>query len=248
MTATDASGSERLPSQTQDPIIFTVNRTGAVGGTIVVGLAWSGSATFGSDYTVTASGTGVTLSADKLSLTFAPGATSATVTVTPIDDAIVESAETVTLTLLAGTGYNVGSPASANGLITDNDTAAPVVTVGVTDSSGAEQGSDPITFIVSRNSGQQQITVNLVWSGTATLGIGGDYTVSGSGLSADGSQLTFATGVTSITITVTPIDDNAHRADRGRDADRHERNRLHGRLALRARAARSSTTTRPSSP
>jgi len=203
VTATDGAGAEAGP----DPIVFSVARSGVISGTITVNLVWSGTATLGAsgDYTVSATGTGVTLSADGLSLTFAPNATSATVTLTPVDDAVVESTETVTLTLGAGTGYNVGAPSSANGLITDNDSVPVVVTAGVTDASGAEQGSDPVTFTISRNSSLQSITVNLAWSGSATFG--DDYTVSGSGLSADGLTLTLAAGVTSATITVTPKDD-----------------------------------------
>ncbi len=61
---------------------------------IVVVLQWSGQATFGTDYTVSA--TGGTLSANGLQLTMLAGVMTAFVTVTPNDDATVESAETVT--------------------------------------------------------------------------------------------------------------------------------------------------------
>ena len=100
--------------------------------------------------------TGGTLNGTQLTL--AAGATSATVTVTPVDDSAFEGAETVTLTLASGTGYTVGSPASASGTIADNDAAptvsvsiadndaAPTVSVSATDANGAEQASDPITF------------------------------------------------------------------------------------------------------
>ena len=45
------------------------------------------------------------------------------VTVDPTADTIVESNETVILTLASGTGYTVGTPNAATGTITDDDTS-----------------------------------------------------------------------------------------------------------------------------
>ena len=135
--------------------------------------------------------------------------TTATVTVTPIDDTVVESSESVVLTLGAGTGYTVGSPASATGTIADND-VAPTISVAATDASGAEAGANPIVFTVTRGTNLVgSVVVNLTWGGTATYGT--DYTVSVSGgtLSANRLQLTLADGVAGATITVIPVDDTA---------------------------------------
>ena len=55
-------------------------------------LTWSGTATYGTDYTVTASGG--TLSANGQQLTLASGASTATLTVTPVDDPAAEATET----------------------------------------------------------------------------------------------------------------------------------------------------------
>ena len=55
---------------------------------------------FSADYTISV--TGGTLSADRATLTFAAGAASATLTVTPVDDTVVEATETVTLAIAAG--------------------------------------------------------------------------------------------------------------------------------------------------
>jgi hypothetical protein len=200
VAATDASGAE----QGSDPILFTVSRTVNTFGTNAVTLAWSGAAVLGTDYTVTA--TGATLSANGLTLTFAPGSSSATITVTPIDDAAIETSEGVTLTLASGTGYTVGSPSAATGTITDNDT--PVVSIVATDASGAEQASDPIVFSLTRGgSSSTSITVNLAWSGTAVLTT--DYTVTATGgtLASNKLSITLAAGATSATITVTPVND-----------------------------------------
>ena len=49
--------------QSRDPISFTVTRSANLAGAIVVNLAWSGTARYGTDYTVTV--TGGTLSAER---------------------------------------------------------------------------------------------------------------------------------------------------------------------------------------
>jgi hypothetical protein len=152
---------------------------------------------------------GGTLGASAETITLAPGATSATVTITPVDDVAVESTETVTLSLASGTGYTTTSPTSASGSIVDNDVAA-VVSVAATDASGAEAGSDPITFTITRSgSTANAIVVNLGWAGTATRGTDYAVTVTGGTLSADGLTLTLAAGATSATVKVTPVDDAA---------------------------------------
>ena len=198
--ATDASGAE----QGSDPIVFTVTRDTNLFPQITITLGWSGTATSNTDYAVTV--TGGTLSSNKLQLTLAAGVASATITLTPVDDSVIESTETAILTLGSGTGYVVGSPASATGTIADNDATASV-TVVATDAQGAEQNRDPIDFTVTRTLNTiKQLVFNLTWSGTATFGT--DYTVSviGSGatLSANGQQLTLAPGVASAIVRVTP--------------------------------------------
>ena len=111
--ATDDSAAEAGSA----PGTFTVTRTGATTAALTVNYTISGSATNGSDY---ASVSG--------SVTIAAGATSATVMVTPIDDAIDENNETVVLTLAAGTGYAIGGANNDTVTIADND--GPTTTPG----------------------------------------------------------------------------------------------------------------------
>lgn len=93
------------------PSVFTVTRTGTPTGTLTVNYATaSGSATSGSDFTAT-SGT----------LTFLTTDTSKTVSVPTIDDAVVESAETFTMTLSAPSGGATLGTATATATINDND-------------------------------------------------------------------------------------------------------------------------------
>jgi Ca2+-binding RTX toxin-like protein len=116
VTASDAAGAEAA----NDPITFVVTRSANLTGAITVTLQWSGAALLGSDFTVSATG-GTLTNGTRLAL--ADGASSATLTVRPIDDAAVEPAESVVLTVASGTGYTPGTPAQASGSITDNDGA-----------------------------------------------------------------------------------------------------------------------------
>lgn len=132
-----------------------MSRVGATSVAVTIGLTWSGSATVGTDYTLSV--VGGQLSTDRRSLTLPAGVTSAVLTVIPVDDTLVESPETVVVTLLAGTGYVLGSQASATGTIADNDVAPtlPAVSIVASDPVGAEvragQTVDPVTFTLTRH-------------------------------------------------------------------------------------------------
>lgn len=95
---------------------FYFSRT-LTAGDLTVNYAISGTATNGVDYQ-TLSGT-VVIPDTQLG---------ANLVMTPIDDALPEGTETVTLTVLPGTGYGVDRPASATFEIADND--SPAVSVG----------------------------------------------------------------------------------------------------------------------
>jgi serine protease len=107
IAATDASAAE-----TGDTGTFTLTRSGDTTGALAVAIAVSGSGVNGTNYQSIAS-----------SVNFTAGASTATVTVTPIDNSAVDGAKTVTLTIQSGTGYNAGSPSSATVTISDNDVA-----------------------------------------------------------------------------------------------------------------------------
>lgn len=89
------------------PGLVTVARAGGFGA-VTVSYAVSGSAAAGADY--------VALSG---SVVVPFGAKSATIAVTPLADALLESPEAVVVTLIAGAGYTVGQPAAAGLLIAD---------------------------------------------------------------------------------------------------------------------------------
>jgi len=89
---------------------FTVTRTGSPTAALTVQYTIGGAATASSDYTALSG-----------SVTIPSGATTATVTVTPIDDKLVEANESVRVTLAASTAYTIGTPNSATVTITSND-------------------------------------------------------------------------------------------------------------------------------
>ncbi|WP_044000192.1 Calx-beta domain-containing protein, partial [Microcystis aeruginosa] len=107
-------------------LVYTFTRTGVTTNPLTVNYTLGGTATLNTDYTRT--GTTNTV-------TFAAGSATATVTVDPTADTIVESNETVILTLAAGTGYTVGTPNAATGTINNDDTR---VTLAVSPASVTE--------------------------------------------------------------------------------------------------------------
>jgi hypothetical protein len=173
-------------------LTVTVNREfGAVGAVSVNYATGDGTATAGQDYTAT-SGT----------LTFAAGETSKTFTVPILNDALVESGETILLTL--------GIPTGGASL---GDVADAVVTIADNDGPGVVQFGAP-TVTVNENGGAAVLTVSRTqgseFAGTVTV----EYAVS-TGTAADGvdftgaaGTVTFGPGVTSQTISLALVDDS----------------------------------------
>ncbi|MCX6910683.1 MAG: Ig-like domain-containing protein, partial [Verrucomicrobia bacterium] len=191
VAATDPNASETGP----DTGTFTVARTGDTSSAIVVGYTLSGTASNGVDY--------ISLPG---SVTMSAGNTNATVTVTPIDDALVEGNETVILTLAAGSGYTVGSPNSATVTIADNDVVYSPAPTGVDLADASDTGAsntDNITNLDNSSPSKRLTfhvtgtvsgaTVKLLWNstviGTATAsGTTTDVTTNGSTDLPDGLQ------------------------------------------------------------
>ncbi len=125
VAATDAVGSE--PGT--DTITFAVSRTGDLSAAITVGLAWSGTASFGKDYKVSV--IGGTLNKQGTAVTLAAGVASVTIVVTVLDDKFREPTESVLLAVLAGSAYTLGT-ASAGAEIRDDDGGATASTTSTT--------------------------------------------------------------------------------------------------------------------
>lgn len=161
---------------------FTTTGTGA--GSITVKYTVTGSALPGSDYTAL---TGT--------LSMGRNATS-DVTVTPLDDALLENFETVTVTLTPDPAYTLHLDTSATLFLTDND--QPQVSVGLSNVTATEASGTLQFYIYRKTSTASALDVNYTMSGTATNGT--DYTLL-SGVA------TIPAGATGTTVVVTPIND-----------------------------------------
>jgi regulation of enolase protein 1 (concanavalin A-like superfamily) len=140
-------------------------------------------------------------------VTIPAGAASGTIDILPVEDDLRESTEIVTLTLVAGSDYAVGSPHTAGVLIRDNDNepSRPTVSVVSSDRVASEAPGNGGAFIVSRTgSTAAPLTVPLVVGGNATPGV--DYR-------RLPSTVTFAAGVRRITLSIAPISDALSEGD-----------------------------------
>jgi uncharacterized delta-60 repeat protein len=121
-------------------------------------------------------------------ITFAAGSSTATLVVDPTPDSLVEGAETVVVTVLAGTGYTLGTAAVATGLIVDA-IQSPTYAISA-GSTSVNEGSTATFMLTTTNvasgtavpytlSGVSaaDITGGLL-SGTATLNSSGTATIS----------------------------------------------------------------------
>lgn len=95
---------------------FKFMRTGGIESPLTVTVQPGGTATFGQDYQPDPWSDGL--------IEFDAGHAAVWVAVRPVADSRKEPTETVQMTVLAGTGYTVGTPGSATVSITDNDTVA----------------------------------------------------------------------------------------------------------------------------
>ena len=187
--ATTAAGSEDGTN-----IVFTVTRANPTGtaGTlnvlspITVNYSVSGTATPGSDY-VPLSGT----------VTIPSGSRSAQITVTPIDDTVIEPTETVIVSLAAPSSglYGIGT-AEATGTIADNDTPTTVSAVA-TDDNASDRGGNTGTIVLTRSgSTKAPLFVKYKLTGSAKNGV--DYSRLRNGV-------TFPAGQSTVSIIISPL-------------------------------------------
>jgi probable HAF family extracellular repeat protein len=188
-------------------LVYTFTRNSTIG-SLTVNFSVGGTADPGTDYAPT----GASFTPPNGTVAFANGSAIATVTVNPNTDTTVESDETVILTLTAGAAYTVGTPSSATGTITNDDTL-PTVTVGVSPVSTAEDGSQNLVYTFTRiGVTTAALTVNFSVAGTATLNT--DYSQSGATtFSASAGTVTLPAGDSSTTVTVNPTPDSAVESD-----------------------------------
>jgi hypothetical protein len=109
-------------------LVYTFTRTGDIANALTVNYSIAGTAD-ATDYTGATPGTGKTI-------TFAANSATATLTINPTADAIVETDETVSLTLDTGTGYTIGTTTAVTGTITNDDNYGSITGVKWNDLNG----------------------------------------------------------------------------------------------------------------
>jgi len=182
-------------------LVYTFTRTGPTTSALTVNYTVSGTASLGGDYG------GIASTPTTKTVNFAAGSATATVTVDPTADTEIETDETVSLTLVAGTGYTIGTNAAVTGTISNDD---PTITLAVSPATVAEDGTSNLIYTFTRTgSTTSALTVNYTISGTASLG--GDY--SGIATTPTTKTVSFAAGSATATVTVDPTADTEIEAD-----------------------------------
>jgi len=173
---------------------------------LVVSLSESSTDTVTVDYAVTG-GTAVdpddyTIAGTQL--TFDPGVTTQDVVLTIVDDDLVESDETIQVTLSSPSNANLGSNTVHTYTINDND-VYPAVEFDLTSSNGDESVTPANLAVSLSGSYVETVTVNYAVTGGTAVDPD-DYGISG-------TQLTFNPGVTTQNVVLTIVDDGLVESD-----------------------------------
>lgn len=181
-------------TETAGTTTVTASLSATSGQAVTVSLTLSGTATTASDYTL------------ATSITIPAGSTSASINLSSVGDVLDEDDETVIIDISSVTNGTESGTQQRTVTITDDD-ATPTVTIAWSNTSIGEgpAGTSNAVATLSTASGRT-VTINLAWSGTATLGA--DYTVTG-------STITIPAGSTSGFVTMNNITDNLYEMNVG---------------------------------
>ncbi|MFO0099721.1 MAG: S8 family serine peptidase, partial [Aphanizomenon sp.] len=197
VVATDANAAETLLGTTPNPGQYTLTRTGPTTSSLTVNVGLTGTATNGTDYTTI-----------PTTVTFVAGSSTALVDLNVTDDTLVEGTETAILTVTSGTGYTVGTSASATVNIADNDLPVNPIIIDLSTNQTVVEGiTSPqnVTYTVTL-SGDSTETVTVQYATVNNTAIAGsDYTTTS-------GTLTFDPGVTSQDIIIPILNDSLNEA------------------------------------
>jgi len=192
-------GNSGSPNQ----VVATVQRTGSREGAVSVQVQvdTSSTATVSEDY----------INNQPVTINFASGESSKTVSIPIVGDSVVEPDEQINLKLVNPVGRGIlGSQQNASFTII-NDDILPTVSITVRDELALETGNNPATFRISRaGESRGNLTVNLALDGTGDNPTKpSDYTLSGGGLSVNSSNVsvTIPDGQNFVDVSLTAVDD-----------------------------------------
>lgn len=204
ISTTDATAAEAGG----DSGVFTITRTGSTASQLTVNYAIGGTATPAADYI---SLPGV--------VSIPSGSATTTITVVPIDDALIDPNESVIVRLVGGAGYELSAQSSATVTITDNDPSGPVINKPTISTipdrqirKNAFTDDPPIAFTVSdTETPAENLTVTVTTDNTALVPVGQNNIQ----LAGTGSQRFIIlkpaidkSGIADITVSVTDADRN----------------------------------------
>ncbi|MFN6106844.1 MAG: Calx-beta domain-containing protein, partial [Planctomycetaceae bacterium] len=174
-----------------DAASLTVSRLGtALDEPLVVQLEYGGTANTAADF-----------ASLPTTVTIPAGESFVTLPLTPVDDAIIEPNEKLSVTLVASTAYTISSQnGSASLTVSDDDT--PVVTIEAVDAAASEptaEGRDT-GLVLIRRTGPTTSPLTVYYGVTGTAANGADF-------GRLNGQVVIPAGQTSATVMVNPIDD-----------------------------------------
>ena len=192
-------------------LVYTFTRNGVTSSSLVVNFTVGGTAGLTGDYALTGATSFDTFTGVS-SVTFAPGSSTAQVTVDPTVDGTVEGDETVSFGLNAGAGYNVVAGQSIAGGTINNDDASISISLNPP-TSVAEDGAPVLTYTFTRSGyTANTLPVSFTASGSATKDV--DYAVTvGATFVGPVGTVTFAPGATMATVVADPTPDLAGEPD-----------------------------------
>jgi hypothetical protein len=146
---------------------FTVTRTGVTASALTVNYAVGGTAVAGINYTGLSG-----------SVVIPVNSSTAVITVTPMENNLVEGDKTVVVTLSANAAYTVGSPSAATVTVQDNDAVINLAFSGLLAdrvgqnnlSQGTDQHLDPTFTVTFPNTGGTRTVTSLRLDGTTAGG------------------------------------------------------------------------------
>jgi fibronectin type 3 domain-containing protein len=202
---TDASATQN--SSPADTGLWTFTRTGPTTNALTVNFTLSGTATEGTDYSLSSADSTVTATTTGGTITFAAGSSTATLLLTPINPAATV-VETASLTLASGS-YAAGTTAAVSISVLPPVVAASV-TLAPTDAAavfGASPADNGLWTFTRTGPTTSALTVNFALSGTALEGTDYSLASADSALTdtTSGGTITFATGASSATLALTPL-------------------------------------------
>jgi hypothetical protein len=167
---------------------FTFRRTGSTAAPLNLTVAWSGSATSGSDYT-----------ALPATVIIPAGQSSVAVNVVPLNDSSIEPLEDIIATIGSSSAY-VRDSTATTATVSMSDDDSPVVTVAAVDANASEAGPDSGIFLITR-SGSTAAPLKVYYGLSGSAFHGTDYApLTG--------ETTIPAGAASAPVVITPYDDD----------------------------------------